>query len=186
MMEKIIFLLISGLLFLNIACQNELPKIAEVIPEELIDQELATEVELIYSDSAIIRVIVMGDTMITHTKNRSNAEQEFPAGIKVDFYGPSRRVQSELTSKYAIRYEAKKQIVIRDSVVWKSKEPEILETEELIWDERDEKVFSKRFVKITTPEDVFYGYGFEADQEFKKWKILAPMGEMQLKELGVE
>ena len=87
-----------------------------------------------------------------------------------------------MTADYAIRHEQKKQIVVRDNVIWKSAKPETLETEELIWDEQNAKVHTNRFVKITTIEDIFYGYGLEANEDFSWWKITAPEGKMQVEE----
>jgi len=150
----------------------------DVSIEELdFEVETTSDVELIYSDSAIVNVIVKATTMLTNTK-RGDKKQVFPDGVEVDFYSPTGRVQSQLTCKKATRFEKNKEILMQDSVVWKSGNGEILDTEELIWNERDQKVFTKRLVKITTAQDVIHGYGFEADQGFTKWKITRPQGEM--------
>jgi len=117
------------------------------------DVETTYDVELIYSDSAIINVIVRSPKMLTST-TRGDNKQIFPEGVDV-----------------------------QDSVVWRSRSGEILDTEELVWDESDQKLRSDRFVKITTLQDVIHGYGFEADQGFTKWQIKRPQGEMGLKDL---
>lgn len=159
------------------ACEEPAEEIAYSAADINVDVETTSDVELIYSDSAIVNVIVSAETMLTHTA-RGNQKQEFPNGVDVDFFAPNGRVQSELTCKDATRHEKDKRIIMRDSVVWKSGKGEILDTEELIWDERNQKVFTKRLVKITTEHDVIHGYGFEADQGFTKWKITSPQGQM--------
>ena len=117
-----------------------------------------------------------------HTiKDKKSPRQEFPNGIKVDFYNGNDKSVSWLTANKATRYDRKKEIIMQDSVVWQSKKNEILESEELIWNESTKKVSSNRFVKITTEEDIIYGYGFEAEEDFTKWKILAPQGTMSVK-----
>ncbi len=169
-------LLIWGICF--VACKSA-PEEQEIIIEEDLDVEVETTygVELIYSDSAIINVIVKSPKMLTHSK-RGDSRQVFPNGIAVDFYSPNGKVQSELTCKKATRYEKDKKIVMQDSVVWRSRAGEILDSEELVWDEAKQRVSSDRFVKISTQQDVIHGYGFEADQGFTKWKIISPQGEM--------
>lgn len=150
-----------------------------MIDREDLSIERTKKVELIYSDSAIIKVIVNAPMMHT-IKDKKNPRQEFPDGIKVDFYNGSSKSASWLTAKRATRYDRKKQIVMQDSVIWRSMKNEILESEELIWNESTKKVSSNRFVKITTKDDIIYGYGFEAEEDFTKWKILAPQGTMSV------
>ena len=69
---------------------------------------------------------------------------------------------------------------MRDSVVWKSVEGDTLETEELFWDERREKIYSNKFVVITRPDEVIYGHGFEADQDFSYSRINAIEGRIKV------
>jgi len=173
--------LVSAFMCIFIACEEPVEEVFLTAEELNVDVETTSDVELIYSDSAITSVIVKAPIMLTNTK-RGNQKQEFPEGVDVDFFDPRGRIQSELTCNKATRYERDKKIVMQDSVVWKSSKGEILDTEELVWDERGEKVFSKRFVKITTETDVINGYGFEADQGFTKWKIIRPQGEMGIKD----
>lgn len=165
------------MVMLSYSCENDIAKVRALVPEDEINKEIAEEVEMIYSDSAVVRVRIRGGKMFTYKEGKQTL-QEFPEGIAVDFFDERQRIQSKLTANYAIRYDGKKEILIRDNVVWKSETPETLETEELIWSEKDAKVYSKRFVKITTPNDVLYGYGFEAEEDFSKWQITAPQGEI--------
>ncbi len=167
-----------------IACENDLAKVEQVIPKEMANVEVAKGVELIYSDSAVVRVKIKSDKMLTHSQKGKQVKQEFPEGIAVDFFSERQRVQSRLTARYAVRFEKRDEIEIRDSVVWASAKPETLETEELIWDEKNKKVYSNRFVKITTATDVIYGYGFEANEDFTKWKINAVQGQMGIEDFN--
>ena len=164
----------SGLIFpfflFLAACQNDLSDIEKVIAHEDVFKETAHDVRLLYSDSAMVKVQVEGDMMVRYL-DKENPRDEFPEGIKVSFFNNHTKVNSSLTAKYALRYERDRKIIVRDSVVWLSKQGEKLETEELIWDEKIEKVSSNRFVRITNQEEIIYGYGFEANQDFTEWKI---------------
>jgi hypothetical protein len=48
---------------------------------------------------------------------------------------------------------------------------EQLTTEHLIWDERRQMLNSDEFVKITTKDEIIYGNGFEANQDFSQYRI---------------
>lgn len=167
------------------SCENDIAEVNRVVSQDELEYETMNNVELLYSDSAILRVKVVGEKMYRFL-DVNNPTQEFPEGVRVDFYDTYGRTQSELTSKYAIRYEKRNEIIVKDSVVWESKRQETLETEELIWDEKNNRVYTKKFVKITRPEEIVYGYGFEADQDFTRWEINAITGRIKVDGLADE
>lgn len=161
------------------ACENDPSEVAELMANLKPEIEVAEEVEILYSDSALVKVRIEGSKMLTYL-DRNNPRQEFPEGVRVEFFGPDGNISSILTAKYGIRIDNKNQIVVRDSVVWQSIEQEKLETEELIWDERQEKVFTQKFVVITRPDEIITGHGFESDQNFENARINAVDGRIKI------
>jgi len=147
-------------------------QINRLIDESAVKQERALDVELIYSDSAIVKVKVISPELLRHL-DRNNPIDEFPAGIHVKFYDEYQRVSSYLDARYALRMEKEKRIIVRDSVVFYNKKNEKLETNELIWDEKGERISSEKFVMITRPEqgDTIMGYGIDANEDFTRFEI---------------
>ncbi len=146
-----------------------------------VNVERAQDVEIIYSDSALVRVTIAGPTMLYYANNRE-PQQEFPDGVQVDFYDAEGQRTSTLTGKYGIRQEARGLVIVRDSVVWRSINNETLETEELIWEERMQRVYNHKFVVVTRPDEIIYGHGFEATQDFKYSRINAIEGRIKVEE----
>ena len=183
-MKEIKFLsVLFGLSLLGLmACENDLTEIDRLFSDDQVKVETAFDVQLLYSDSAKVQVRVSGPRMLRHFNNAIPYE-EFPDGILVEFLNNSSQPRNNLTAKYALRYESKNEVIVRDSVVWQSGKGEKLETEELMWDDRKKKVYTKRFVKITNAEEVLYGYGFVADQDFNHWEITQLIGEMKVEGL---
>jgi LPS export ABC transporter protein LptC len=101
----------------------------------------------------------------------------------MEFLTPTLQVRSTLTAKFAIREQEKGLVTVRDSVVLTTIEQEKLETEELIWDEKTEKIHTEKFVKVTKPGEVIYGFGLEANQDFSHWKITVPKGTIKAEQL---
>ncbi|MFK8104903.1 MAG: LPS export ABC transporter periplasmic protein LptC [Saprospiraceae bacterium] len=165
-----LLLLCLSSLLLFVACENDLAAVQKVLSQEAMTTEVIKDFQTFYSDSAVVRVKVSGPVMVRHL-DRKNPHQEFVDGLQIDFFDGQENVRGKLTANYGIRYENKKEFVMQDSVVWKSKRGETLETEELIWDDRKQKVFSNKFVEITKPGEKIYGYGFETDKDFSRWKI---------------
>jgi len=162
--------------FLLSSCQNDLAEIQRFIKQEETTYETIKDFKTLYSDSAIVKVKIQGPTMLRYL-DKNKPRQEFPDGMKVEFFTPSKRVTSRLTAKYGMRLEKDNQIIMRDSVVWESLNKEILETTELIWDEKEERVFTNKFVVIRRPGEIITGYGFESNQDFTYSKIKSVTGQ---------
>lgn len=181
MIRKSISYTIFFAFFILTSCENKLSEVEKLVPRDDVFLETAHDVRLLYSDSAIVKVQVEGAKMVRYL-DKEDPRDEFPDGIEVSFLNSNQKVNSTLTSKFAVRYEGKKEITVRDSVVWISKQGEKLETEELIWNEENQKVHSNRYVRITNDEEVIYGYGFEANQDFTEWRIQQIEGRMKVEE----
>jgi len=163
-------------LFFLSSCQNDLAEIQRFIKQEETTYETISDFKTLYSDSAVVKVKIQGPTMLRYL-DKAKPRQEFPDGMKVEFFTPNKRVTSRLTAKYGMRLEKDKQIIMRDSVVWESLNKEILETTELIWDEKEERVFTNKFVVIRRPGEIITGYGFESNQDFTYSKIKSVTGQ---------
>lgn len=174
-----VWLLMILLVNLLAACENDPAEVAELLANLNPDVERGEEVEILYSDSALIKVRIEGPVMLTYL-DRNDPRQEFPNGVRIEFFGPEGGITSVLTAKYGLRIDKKDQIIVRDSVVWQSIEQEKLETEELIWDERGEKVYTQKFVVVTRPDEIITGHGFESDQNFENARINAVDGRIKI------
>ncbi|MBP6811808.1 MAG: LPS export ABC transporter periplasmic protein LptC [Saprospiraceae bacterium] len=173
---------ITSLMILMSACDEIHVETRQVVTQDDVAVEVAQDVEILYSDSAIVRVRVTGP-LLHNINERENARQEFPKGIRIEFLEPNLSVRSTLTAKTAVRQQEKGLITARDSVVFVTVKQEKLETEELIWDEKSGKVRTEKFVKVTKPGEVIYGFGLEAEQDFSYWKILVPKGRLKVEQL---
>ena len=175
---EIIFLF--NILIIISSCKNETADTAApVITRDQLSVEKGGDVEIIYSDSAHIKVRVLGPKMLYYT-DRGNPRQEFTEGVKTYFYDENQIEQGVLTGKYAIRDEQKHKVVVRDSVVWTSARDGKLETSELIWDETANVIRSTRYCTITRGKEVIHGFNFETNDKLSKWIIKNPTGELPM------
>ncbi len=165
------------------ACTDPIKETRQVFTQDDVAVEVGREVEILYSDSAIVRVRVTGP-VLHNFSGSEKPRQEFPEGIKMEFLLPDLSVRSVLTSRKATRYQSEGRIIARDSVVLTTVKQEKLETEELIWDERTAKIRTDKFVKVTQPGEVIYGFGLEAEQDFSYWKILVPKGRIKVDQIN--
>ena len=131
--------------------------------------ESAKNIKIIFSDSAKVEVELTAPVM-NHFATE-NPYMEMPKGFRAIFYNESLSEKSRVTADYGIRYEREQKMEARKNVVVINEKGETLNTEHLIWDEGKEKLLSDEFVKITRTDEIIYGTGFEANQDFTKYKI---------------
>jgi len=174
---KSIFLLILGVQLT--ACENDREEIKRVTNISKEPVEHIKGLEMLYSDSGLVRVKVnaaeLKKIMIPEPIT------ELPAGIHIQFFDQNMGVESELKAKYAIHYENDSKWEAQNDVVVVNKKGEQLNTEKLIWNEREERLTSDEHVKITTQDEIIYGKGFEANQDFSRYKIFNVKGRITIK-----
>lgn len=137
--------------------------------KQKVPTETGKDVEIIYSDSGEIKVKLKSPLIERY--HTDSAYVVFPKGVWVEFYGEDRRVKTKLTADYGIKYENLGKMEAKKNVVLVNEKGERLNTEHLIWDERQQLIYTETFVKITTSEQVIYGDGLESNQDFSKYKI---------------
>lgn len=130
----------------------------------------ARNFETMYSDSGKVTMIVRSPLFNQYNRVKE-PYSEFPEGIKVLFYNKKDAPQARVSSQFARYTEKQKLWELRDSVVAINENGDILETELLYWDEEKDKIYSDRFVQITSKEQIIRGTGFESDSRLEKRKI---------------
>lgn len=160
---------ILSLLFLFSACENDMEKV-KFYGKGLKDpQEMAKNIKILYSDSARVKLELIAP-VLNHYQTE-NPYIEMPKGLVANFFDENQIVKSHLKADYGIRYEREQRMEARKNVVVVNEKGEQLNTEHLIWDEQKQKLLSNDLVTITTKDQMIIGNGFEANQDFTKYKI---------------
>ena len=160
------------------ACKNDIATINKITFRTTDPIETGKDEEIIYSDSAhmIIKII----TPLLKRFNKDTSYMVFPEGVHVLFYDDSGKVKTEMTSKYAIRYESIGRMEAKNNVVLKNYKGETLYTEHLIWDQEKQKIFSNERVRIQTKEQLIIGDGLESNEDFSNYRIKHPTGNLSV------
>lgn len=157
-------------------CKNDPKEINALVGKGTQQEDKAEDVTILYSDNGHLKMRLYAKEFVKNDVAKPPFT-EMRRGLKVEFYGAdSMKVESTLTARYARYYEKQNNILIRDSIVIVNKKGEKLNTEELVWNQSAKKLFTEKFVKITTPTQVMYGDGLEANEDFTWYRILNPKG----------
>lgn len=134
--------------------------------------EYAENVNILYSDSAEVKVRIISPLLKRYTA-RGHQYDEFPNGLTVEFLDKNKAPQSWLEADYAVHKESDKKIYVENNVKLYNKKNDQLLTDELVWDEKNQELYTSKAVKIAQPSigDTSFGFGFKADQEFTRFEI---------------
>lgn len=164
------------LLFVIVAgCKNDPKEINALVTKGAQQEDKAEDVTILYSDNGHVKMKLYAKEFVKNDVAKP-PYTEMRRGLKVEFFDDSLNVESTLNARYARYYEKQNNILIRDSIVIVNKKGEKLNTEELVWNQSAKKLFTEKFVKITTPTQVMYGDGLEANEDFTWYRILNPKG----------
>jgi LPS export ABC transporter protein LptC len=157
------------------SCNPDLKKVDDITRSQNLPLETAEDIKIIYSSQARLQMIMEAPLMERYEGERPY--MELPKGFLMIFYDSLMNETSRISAKYAIQYQEDELIDARNDVVVENIENnERLNTEQLIWDQKREMIYTEKFVKITTEEEVLYGDGFESDERFTAWIIRNPRG----------
>lgn len=163
------------------SCENDVKEVASLTQNKKEPNSKGKNVSLIYSESSDVKVKATAPIMEEYGVD-ADKYMEMKKGIKVQFFDSLQNITSTLTSKYAIHWTGKRIMEAKNDVVVVNEKGEKLNTEHLIWNEDSAKIYSDKFVKITTQDEVIMGEGMEANQDFSKWKIHKIKGTINVKE----
>jgi LPS export ABC transporter protein LptC len=124
----------------------------------------------VYTDSGLIQLELSAPLMESYDRSEI-PYTEFRSGIKVLFYDGHKEPVASVTAKYAKYTDSKTLWELQDSVIAINESGERLETELLYWDQKKGLIYTDRFVKITTEDQIIQGYGLESDPKLSSRKI---------------
>lgn len=180
------FFIITLSAFLN-ACENDIAVVNSVtsVNEKTAPIESSKNVEFLYSDSARVRSKLTTPLMNHYAGKKPY--YEMPKGMQVIFYDKSGKEQNKLTANYGIGYDNDNKMNVMEAkgnVIVINEKGDKLNTEHLTWNSATKKIYTNEFVKITTKDEVIWGNGLVANEDFSKYEIKQVKGQIAVKDTG--
>ncbi len=132
----------------------------------------------IYSDSAMMKLKLTAPV----EQQLQNGDVVYPKGMYITFYEENKPT-TIITAKFGKYDKAKDQYFARNDVVVKNiVKKEQLNTEELFWERQKQTIFTDKFVRITSVDEVVTGVGLTAKQDFSDYTLKQFSGSFVLKQ----
>ena len=179
---KILPSLIAALAFylISTACErkNDNVPVADILNMPSVTVKNDTTV---YADSGKVELI-MTFPLMEQYDNNGQPYYEFNKGLFVKVFDGKPEPTGSVFSKYAKYTRPDNVWELKDSVVVVNEKNDKLETEVLYWDQKKDLIYSDRFVRFTSEDQIVMGTGFESDPHLRKRKIKKVSATIYLKD----
>jgi len=178
-MKNFNYLLLSSLLLLALfSCDETDIKFtgsSDTLIENITPDQTGWNVRVQFVDSSFTKAVLdAGRTRIFQNRFETILDQ----GIAVQFYSEkSGERVSKLNADSAVIDDRTKNMVAMGRVfIIADSSGTTLETSELHWENKTEKLYSTKYVKIVSANETLEGWGFESDQNLTNYKIFKVSG----------
>ncbi|QBZ97482.1 LPS export ABC transporter periplasmic protein LptC [Flavobacterium sangjuense] len=163
--------------FLIIGCESNFKEVQKMGFAEFSPSGDAEGINLKYTDSGRITANLISPKMLDYATVEFPFV-EFPKGIHLTLYDKNGK-ETYIDAKYAVQHKATNIIDLQDAVKISNQNGEMLETEQLYYDQKNEWFFTEKKFKFTSPKGVSYGEGIDFSKDFKKVNSQKISGELQ-------
>lgn len=139
----------------------------------------AENVDVIYTDSARVKFTLKAPKQ----EKFRDENEEFSKGVYMEFYDNKEQKESTLKSNYAFFDKRLNRWFVKGDVVLNNfARKRILKSEELYWSAKEQEVWCDTTVNVTvtTEDQILFGKGLRAKDDFSDYEIQNPSGEISL------
>ena len=147
------------------SCESNFKDVQKINYSEFVPSGEAIDFNLKYTDSGKIKSVLISPKMLDY----SNVEfpfTEFPDGIDVTMYD-NKGKRTFITSDYAITFKGTDVIDLQKNVKIRTETGQLLETEQLYFDQKNEWFYTEKKFKFTDPKGISNGEGIDFSKDFK-------------------
>lgn len=160
------------------SCQTNPQKMEALVKDSEEPVVVSQDVEWFYTKNGIASHRLISPKVLRFAGQKEYIE--FPLGLEVFSFNVHGEQEAFMKSDYAIQHLDDKTIEARGGVLLENFKGEKLETEFLVWDEKQEQIFTESIVNITKKGQLIIGEGFESNTSFSKYTLKNSRGIINL------
>ncbi|WNM19970.1 LPS export ABC transporter periplasmic protein LptC [Flavobacterium capsici] len=163
-----------------ISCESNFKEVQKMGLSEFTPSGEADSINLKYTDSGRIKAVLISPKMLDY----STVEfpfTEFPTGIDLTLYDANGK-RTFVKANHASSFKGTDLIDLQGNVRISNENGDLLETEQLYFDQKNEWFFTQKKFKFTSPKGVSFGEGIDFSKDFKKVNSQRISGEIDKSE----
>lgn len=158
------------------ACGDEKKETVDVrYDPETLATMTTSEVSTLISDSGVVRYRIDAPLWLVYDE-AAEPKWRFPDGLHLEKYDNFMRREATIDCDSALFLKNKQLWRLDGYVDIKNTAGEKFLTNQLYWDQRDQKVYSDSFIHIERADRVIEGYGFESNDRMTRYRVINVSG----------
>ncbi len=171
-----ILLTLIALSFILPSCKEERKSYVSVTSNPDSIQTMVTrDVVSLISDSGMTRYRILSKLWLVYDEAEVPT-WKFPVGLKLEQFDDSFRIAATVKCDSATYFKNQKLWRLDGHVDIRNIKKEVIETEQIFWDQVNHKVYSDSFVHIERADRILEGYGFTSNEKLTEYVIRRPSG----------
>jgi LPS export ABC transporter protein LptC len=167
----------AAVAFVVFSCKGKLGE-AEALDLSETPVQTVRDMFIVQTENSDLQMRAEAPLMEKYEKGDTLSYELFPEGFNVFGYTEEGLLETRITSDNArhLKYkdgretwEAFGNVVVQNLI-----KQETMETDTLYWDQKEEKIYTHRYVKMYSPQGFMQGYGMESDQRARDSKLFNP------------
>ena len=167
----------AAVAFVVFSCKGKLGE-AEALDLSETPVQTVRDMFIVQTENSGLQMRAEAPLMEKYEKGDTLSYELFPEGFNVFGYTDEGLLETRITSDNArhLKYkdgretwEAFGNVVVQNLI-----KQETMETDTLYWDQKEEKIYTHRYVKMYSPQGFMQGYGMESDQRARDSKLFNP------------
>lgn len=146
-------------------CESNFKDVQKINYSEFTPSGEADNFNLKYTDSGRIKSILVSPKMLDYATVEFPFI-EFPKGIDVTIYDAKGK-RTFVRADYAVSFKGTDLIDLQGNVKISTETGQLMETEQLYFDQKNEWFYTERRFKFTDPKGVSFGEGIDFSKDFK-------------------
>jgi LPS export ABC transporter protein LptC len=160
-----------------IACESNFKDVQKMGISEFSPSGDADSINLKYTDSGRITANLISPKMLDYA-TMEFPFTEFPKGIHLTLFDKNGK-QTFVVANYAVSHKLTNLIDLQGSVKISNQSGDVLETDQLYYNQKNEWFFTEKKFKFTSPKGVSFGEGIDFSKDFKKVNSKKISGQVQ-------
>ena len=162
---KVSALILFPFLLVLLSCESNFKEIQKSNFSDFTPSVESEDFNLKYTDSGRIKSILISSKMLDYSAV-AFPFTEFPNGLQITMFDPKGN-KTLITSRYGISFKNTNLIDLQGSVKISNEVGQLLETDQLYFDQKNEWFFTEKRYKFTDPKGVSFGEGLDFSKDFK-------------------
>jgi LPS export ABC transporter protein LptC len=147
------------------SCESNFKEVQKINYSEFIPSGEADDFNLKYTDSGRIKSILKSPKMLDYAAVEFPFT-EFPKGVDVTMFD-NKGKKTFIHADYGVTFKGTDIIDLQRNVKISNETGQLMETEQLYFDQKNEWFFTEKKFKFTDPKGVSYGEGIDFSKDFK-------------------